>query len=753
MRLALLSLVVGVACLPSSARPVPAAPPPDPKYKLVLQTPPTTAVDSVAVSPDGLLVATAGGEGGVRLYDARTGALLRAIGESGDRCVTFSPDGRTLTAAGFHMDKLVGLWDVQTGKRVRTFAGQSEWEADATAISPDGKLLASTGTDKQVLVWETATGKLRLALKDQPARVTALAFSPDGSTIAGGGDKAVRLWDVATGRVRRSLEGQGDWVCAVAFSPDGRTIASGSCDWGFHRGHDWPRPAGRGPEQCEWRLWDVGSGKVLRSVAQPGRLQSLAFSPDGKSLACGVGNDVRLYDVAADGPGRVITSHDGYVTSVAFTPDGAAVVSGSHDQTVKYTRPATGKVEWQAAGDFEQVNAVALSDDGSLLVTGGSDWRFARGRLPAGTKYLGPGAVRLWDARTGRLLRRLGDPAEQVMAAAVSPDGRRVAAGGGVDGGKGAVHVWDAATGAPVWSVGGAAREVLAVAFAADGSLVAAAGADGLVQIRDAGTGVAVRTLDGQKGGATAVAFSPAGDVLYCGQAHGGSLAWDVRTGRLLRTCGAADPRAESFTIDRLMNSIALSRDGGTLAACASSTNSEFVDPVKTWDPRTGELKRDFAAENVHGRPTALSPDGSVIATGGKSVKLWDARTGKQLRELYGRLKRTQAITFSADGRLVVAGGSYGTTNVWEAATGRHLVTLMAFPAARTGPADVATVDDGWLAYHPDGFYDGSAGVERFLAWRVGDDLQTPDALAPQLHHPERVAAALQAAAPGRSSP
>src|SRR5262245_33992009 len=131
MRAAFLFFTVCLALFESS---LPAAPP-NPHYKLVLQTPPATSVDSVAVSPTGSFVATAAGEGGVRLLDTQTGALLRVIGEVGDRGVTFSPDGRTLTAAGFHMDKLVGLWDVHAGKRLRTFAGHTEWEADATAIS------------------------------------------------------------------------------------------------------------------------------------------------------------------------------------------------------------------------------------------------------------------------------------------------------------------------------------------------------------------------------------------------------------------------------------------------------------------------------------------------------------------------------------------------------------------------------------------------------------------------------------------
>jgi WD40 repeat protein len=717
--------------------------------KLVLQAPPANSVNSVAISPDGSLVATAASEGGVRLYDARTGALLRTIAEVGDRGVVFAPDGRTLTAAGFHMDKLVGVFDVQTGKRSLALPGHTEWEAYATALSPDGKLLASTGTDKQILVWELATGNLQLRLEDQAFKIAALAFSPDSTTLAsGGGDKLVHLWDIQTGKRRRSLAGHRDWVATLAFSPDGRTIASGSCDWGFHRGHDWVRPGGDGPEQSEWRLWDVASGNLQRTVAESGRMLSITFAPSGKSLACGVDKDVKLYDLSSGTAGRVVTSHDTTITSIAFSPDGAALISGSHDQTVKRTALATGKTQWQAPGYFEQVNSVALSDDASLLITGSSDHRFARARLQAGTKPIGPGAVRLWDTRTGRMLRRLGDPAEQVMAVALSPDGRLAAGGGGIARGQGVVNVWNAETGALVWSMTDHAKEVLAVALAPDGSSLASASADGVVKIRDAQSGLVVRTLVDHQGGATSVVFSHDGKVLFCGEGHGGTRVWDVAKGRLLHEHPAAGSKAESFTSDRLMNSIGLSRDSSTLATCASSVNNEFVDPVKIWDARMGALKRDFSAENIHGRPMSLSPDGSIVATGGKTVKLWDVRTGKMLRELFGHLKRTQSIAFSADGQRIVSGGSYGTTNLWEVATGRLLVTLFAFPASRNG-----TIADDWLAYSPDGYYDGSSGIDRYLAWRVGDELQTPETLGPQLHRPDRVSAALKLDIPQPVSP
>jgi WD40 repeat protein len=286
---------------------------------------------------------------------------------------------------------------------------------------------------------------------------------------------------------------------------------------------------------------------------------------------------------------------------------------------------------------------------------------------------------------------------------------------------------------------------------------VATAADDGVVKVRDPKTGAVLRTLEGHDGGATSVVFSTDGATIVCGQAHGGARLWETKrgarlwetkTGRLLQTCKAAASQAAPAAGDRPFTSIALSPDGRTLITNSVNAGSYFDEPVKFWDAQTGELKKEFADKGHGAHPVALSPDGSILAAGGKSVRLWDVRTGKLLRELSGHLKTTQSITFSADGRLLVSGGSYGTTNVWEVATGRHLVTLFTFSESREGK-----VVEDWLAYHPDGYYDGSPGVERYLGWRVGDELKTAKSLGPQLRRPDRLESALKLARPKPSSP
>ncbi|PWI64016.1 hypothetical protein PCL_00450 [Purpureocillium lilacinum] len=234
------------------------------------------AVNSVAFSPDGKLIASASNDRTVKMWDAATGYVVRTLEGHGDTVtsVAFSPDGKLIASAS--NDRTVKMWDAATGYVVRTLEGHGD-TVTSVAFSPDGKLIASASNDRTVKMWDAATGYVVRTLEGHGDTVTSVAFSPDGKLIASASnDRTVKMWDAATGYVVRTLEGHGDTVTSVAFSPDGKLIASASNDWTV-------------------KVWDAATGYVMRILhgfvrtvegycEYVGRVKSVAFSPDGKCV-------------------------------------------------------------------------------------------------------------------------------------------------------------------------------------------------------------------------------------------------------------------------------------------------------------------------------------------------------------------------------------------------------------------------------------------------------------------------------------
>jgi WD40 repeat protein len=419
---------------------------------------------------------------------------------------------------------------------------------------------------------------------------------------------------------------------------------------------------------------------------------------------------VRHYELRVETAGRVVTSHYFDVTSLAYAPDGSAVISGSHDQTVKRVALATGKVEWHASGYYEQVNSLALSTDASLLVTGSSDYRCALRVLKAGAG-IGLGAVRLWTR--GQTVCFAGwATAEQIMAVALSPTGagrrrrearrlRRRPRLGRHDRDAGLVE------GGPLGR--GAGRCVRARRGGARHRLRRRSD-----QAPRPADGAAVRTLDGHEGGATR-SPSPrrrdAGVRRRSGRARlghaNGPAAADVQS---------RESQAGTVTTDRLITSVAFRPDGGRSGMHRQRGNT-YGEPVRLWDIRTGELKRSPASG---GRPIALSPDGTILAAGGKSVQLSDVRTENGCTGSPGISRRSRP---SPSRRT---GGSFRRRQLrddecvggCDRATPGHAVCVRESEGQGRGRL---------AGLHPEGYYDGSPGVDRFLSWRVGDELKTAE--------------------------
>jgi len=223
-----------------------------------------------------------------------------------------SPDGSLLATAGY--DGLVRLWDVSTRQPKHDLKKHTGW-VRSVAFSPDGTRLASAGEDGTVVLWDVAAGAEIKALAAHEGAVACVAYAPDGQTLAsGGGDKLVKLWNAGDGSERARLEGHGDLVWAVAYAPDGGALASGGADRTI-------------------RLWNPADGKPRATLAgHTDWVTSLAFSGDGTRLVSGgIDGSVRLWDPSAAGEQEGPAKAESSVWTVAFAPGAATTLFvGTH---------------------------------------------------------------------------------------------------------------------------------------------------------------------------------------------------------------------------------------------------------------------------------------------------------------------------------------------------------------------------------------------------------------------------------------
>ena len=570
---------------------------------------------AVALSADGRCLAVASATG-VWLYEAATSraqALLPS--ESPVHSVAFSRNG--VLAAGLDNGR-VELRDVETGERTTTLR-HADWGEVAVAFSPDGGTVATASGDRTVRLWDLAT-KTRVAnLEGHTDKVASLAFSPDGGTLASASwDRTVRLWDAATQAQVATLTGHTSEVRSVSFSPDGGLVASAG-----------------GDGDPTVRLWDAAThAQVATLTRHTSEVRSVSFSPDGGLLASAGGRDdptVRLWDVATRELINTLEEHTAPVHSVTFSPDGATLASGSADGTVLLRDVETGN----AAGlsGHESLSSMALSPDGMTLASGNVD-----------------GTVHLWDVVTGQVKATFGNP-WAVTSVAFSPDGMTLA-NGNVDA---TVHLWDVATG-QVKATFGHPWAVTSVAFSPDGMTLASGDFNGTVRLWDVATGQVKATLQGHTVWATSVAFSPDGMTLASGDYNGTVHLWDVATGQVKATL-------QGHT--RSVTSVAFSPDGAILAS------GSWDDTVRLWDVATGQVEATLQGHTRFVTSVEFSPDGMTLASGSwdGTMLLWDVETREQIATLEGHTRSVHSVAFSDDGEVLATGASDGTMLLWDIAS------------------------------------------------------------------------------------
>jgi WD40 repeat protein/serine/threonine protein kinase len=704
-------------------------------------------VHSIAFSPDGEHLATAGGDefaadkpGEVKVWDVATGHLRTVFKQhSGPASgVAFGPKGDLVASASvriFALDVFEGkaraprertgevlIWDWKTGKVLHKLAGVYH----SVAFNYRGDRLVTAGLDRTVKVWDVQTGKQLLALAGHRGHVGSVAYSPDGEYLAStaiestSGDRGqvssrveVKLWKLPEGKEAFHLAGHTNYVGKVVFSPDGRFLASAGGDGlAIH--------------------WDVHTGRQLRVLHNPTQgLSEAAFSPDGKRLAtCGSDQAVRVWDVDTGAELLTLRGHANMVGCVAFAPRagsaaGSLASAGADGMVKLWDLDRMPSPRYFQGGHETPINGIAYSPNGRLLVSFGSDravfWDAgaAKPLPPALTtkpgkgvfspdgrwivtgggmlpRYDEPGELKIWDAQTHRELHSLKGHSKILTDMAFRPDGKRLASASGnaYQDRRGEVIVWNPADGKQLIRFVLDAGTITCLAYSRDGRSLALGSMDKTVLACDPEDGKVLRTLRGHDRPVLCLAMSPDGKRLASGDNDGNLFLWDWATGTELHRM-----RAHAGAVV----SLAYSPDGARLAS-ANLDLRTGKRQIKVWDTLLGKELLELPGHlNV-----AFSPDGHRLAAsrgypfpGPGQVVFWDAAPTAERLTLQGHAGKIMSVAVSADGQRLATAHDDRVVKLWDLTTGQQVGTLRGHTDGILG-----------VAFGPDGQRLASVGLD-----------------------------------------
>jgi eukaryotic-like serine/threonine-protein kinase len=553
------------------------------------------------------------------LSDALSGEQIRhfAVPNMGTWTMLSAVIARTRGRAfSIHRD---GITD-GTGSALATMSGGGE-PVSAT-FSPDGRLLATWAWDNVLRIWDVESGAAVAALAGHDDGISSAAFSRDGARVVSGSyDGTARIWKLRGGETT-VLTGHQGAVNAVAFAPDGLRVASGGSDKVV-------------------RVWDVSGRSLGTLTGHDGRITALAFAPTGPELVSGSEDrTIRLWDATTFSAGARLNGHTDTIISIAISADGRQIVSGSTDQTLRFWEPdarrsdgivaSTGGNVWQVAVSRDSSRLAVSQHDGAVrvlsLVTASTPIICTREPFPNffshknvaftpdGTRlvstYSGPdGPIRVWDPSNCKMLAGWPGNRNEAPELAMSPDGRRFAAGQ-----WGTLQVWDLSTSKSIWQTNQAGK-VRAVAYTPDGTRIVAT-ADRDIRVWNADRPAVALTMTGHEDDVTALSVSPDGRWI------------------------------------------------------ASGSNDRTV---RLWSVATGRLAAVLVGHNASVGAVAFSPDSARLVSGGgdHTLRLWDVATQEPILVLQGHEANVTAVAFTPDGTRIVSGSADGTVRVWDSRLSR----------------------------------------------------------------------------------
>ena len=494
-----------------------------------------------------------------------------------------------------------------------------------------------------------------------PNRWTIGDFQTDENATLSAMDKQYigNIYGVYTGMVSKApnfakhhtltlptSEGPENTIRFLSFSPDGRMLASGVGD-----NYD-----------CTIMLWDPRDSRLIRTFEYDEEITAMRFSPDSRILASA--NDssegiIVLWDPQTGRRIRTLTGHEDEIADLSFSPDGRTLASTDFDGVIMLWDPQTGRRirTLRHENDDDPVYAVSFSPDGRMLASGDSD-----------------GVIVIWNPRDGKRIRTFKNE-NRITQLGFSPDGRILASQSAVERGvsdKVIVLLWDPHTGRRVRTLSDQSDQkddIRLGGFSPDGRMLATSDSDDKLTLWDPDNGRRIRTFQHEYP-VTSISFSPDGKVLAATDGLSESIIlWDPDNGR----------RINVIAKDRYdISSISFSPDGRMLA------NGCQYGEIFLWDPQTGRHIRTLTGHQDEIADLSFSPDGRMLASADDDgvVMLWDPRNGRRIRTLQHEKTFFNSVSFSPNGQMLALrgkrvgiGGAHVIT-LWDPRKGKLLRTI-----------------------------------------------------------------------------
>ncbi len=539
------------------------------------------------------------------------------------RACALTPDGRFVVSAS--EDKTLILWNVESGKEIRSFIGHTNGVSDC-AISPDGKFVISASYDRTLKLWDVATGKEIRTFSGHKDIVLGCALTPDGKRLVyASGDKTLKLWDIKTGKELRSFNGHKESVRSCTVTPDGKWVVSAS-------------------EDKTLKLWDVETGKEIRSfIGHKDGVNSCALTPDGKRVVS-ASNDrtLKLWDINSGKAILSFNSHQGSVWSCAITTDGKKMVSASSDNTLKLWDVETGEEIRSFSGHKSSVTSCSLTNDGKWLVSASDDHTLKR-----------------WNVETGNEVRPHAGHMFSVMGCVLTQDGKRMVSASE----DGSLQLWDVQSGKEIRSFIGHTGAVYSCALTPDGKRMISASSDQSLKLWDTESGKEIRSFIGHKSFVVSCALTPDGKKVVSASGDKTLKLWDVESGKEIRSfSGHTD----------VVFSCALTSDGKQVVSAS------WDKTLKLWNLESGAEIQSFIGHKNFVLSCILTSDGRRLlsTSNNKTLKLWDLQSGNERRSFIGHTGVVYSCALNRNENRVVSVSDDRTLKIWDMRTGLCLKTL-----------------------------------------------------------------------------